>query len=155
MAILMLVVGFDGVPPTDTDDVLGYAGFDPNSAGKNLWGQITLYTVNTKVKGINPIVVKYLDENIDSDYVTLIFKNAIPEDRVGDELFTRKRVKQIQDFTAEFVTRLFLTPEHTFEQFAVEDMVALVFKDAAPKLDEILAEGNRGSFSLIETPPKE
>lgn len=155
MAILMLVVGFDELPPTDIDDVLCYAGFDPNSSGKNLWGQTTFYTVNTKVKGIHPIVVKFLDENIDSDYLTLIFKNAIPENRTSDELFTRKRVGQVRDFTAEFVARLFLTPEHTFEQFSIEDMVALVFKDAAPKLDEILAEGNRGAFSLIKTPPKE
>jgi hypothetical protein len=151
----MLVVGFDEEPPVDIDAVLGYAAFDPNSAGKNLWGKTTLYTVNTKVKGCHPIVVKFLDENIHSDYLTLIFKNAIPDDRLKDELFTRKRVQQVKDFTAEFVERLFLTPEYTFEQYGMDDMAALVFKDAAPKLDEILAKGNRETFALLDTPPKE
>lgn len=154
MSILMMVVGFDEDPPTDIDAVLGYAGFDPNSAGKNLWGQTTLYTVNTKVKGCHPIVVKFLDENIHSDDLTLIFKNAIPNDRLQDELLTRKRVLQVKEFTTEFVTTLFLTPEYTFDQYNMDDMAALVFKGAAPRLHEVLEEGNRGAFAIVD-PPKE
>jgi hypothetical protein len=146
----MMIVGFDKEPPTEIDDILAYAGFDPNSAGKNLWGKITRYKVSTNVKGVEIQIVKFLDENIQSDYLTLVFKNAIPPERERDQLFTRKRVKQVEGVTTELVTRLRLTPENTFENYAVEDMVALVFKDAAPTLDAVLAEDSRNAFTLID-----
>jgi hypothetical protein len=145
----MMVVGFDEDPPTDLNDILGYAGFDPNTAGKNLWGKITQYRVDTEVNGVRIVVVKYLDEKIHSDYLTLIFKNAIPPEREKDELFTKRRVEQVKDVVAELVFRLQLTPENTYEVYNFEDMSAMVFLNAAPRLDAFLTRGDRSAFTVV------
>lgn len=146
MAIRVMVVGFDGPPPLGLDDILGYVGFDPHAAGQNLWGKIETYMVDTEVKGVDIRIVKYLDENIESNYLSLVFVNPAPEDRKDDQLFMKKRVKQISGVAAELIRRLVLTPYNTYEQFDVDGLSAVVFKDAAPAMDEELIRGNRKSL---------
>lgn len=151
MAILMMIVGFEEEPPpTEMEDILSYAGFDPNSAGKNLWGKIERFKVSSEVKGISAVIVKLLDENIQSDYLTLIFKDVIPPGREEDELLKRKRFKQVTDVSTELVLRLRLTPYNTYDQYAIEDLVATVFKDAGPVLDAVLADDQRRQFTTID-----
>lgn len=153
MAIRVMVVGFDGPPPLDLDDILGYVGFDPLAAGQNLWGKIETYIVDTEVKDVDIRIVKYLDENIESSHLSLVFVNPIPPERKDDELLTKKRVTQISGVVAELIRRLVLTPYNTYEQFDVDGLSAIVFKDAAAALDEELTRGNRKRFTSV-TPPK-
>jgi hypothetical protein len=150
-----MVVGFDGPPPLDLDDILGYVGFDPYASGKNLWGRIETYMVETKVKDVEIRIVKYLDENIESEYLSLVFVNPMPVERKDDQLFVAKRLKQVSGITAELIRRLRLTPYNTFEQFDVENLSAIVFKDAAAELDKELIRGNRRALSTTNHPPKE
>lgn len=155
MSILMMVVGFDEDPPTDLNDILGYAAFDPNAAGQNLWGKINTYTYDTEVEGVRIVIVKYLDEKIHSSYLSMIFKDAIPPEREKDELLTKRRVQQVKDVMAELVFRLKLTPEYTYDAYNFEDMSAFVFKDAAPILDAFIARDERKTFAIVSDPPKE
>jgi hypothetical protein len=155
MAVIMMVVGFDKEPPTDLDDILGYAGFDINTSGKNLWGKITQYEGHTDVKGVFIRIIKYLDENIHSDNLPFILVDAIPPAKLGDELFVKRRTQQVKDVTTEMVMRLKLTPFNTFESFEVPGMSALVFKDAAPALDEELRRGDRKAILDANKPKKD
>lgn len=153
MAIRVMVVGFDDPPPLGLDDILGYVSFDPFAAGQNLWGRVETYLVETEVKGVDIRIVKYLDENIESSYLSLVFVNSVPPGRETDELFMKKRVKQIADVAAELIRRLVLTPYNTYEQFDVDGLSAVVFKDAAEALDKELILGNRKALSNINSQP--
>lgn len=149
MAIRVMVVGFDEEPPLGLEDILGYVGFDPYAAGQNLWGKVETYVADTAVKGVVMRIVKYLDENIESSHVSIVFVNAIPLERKDDELLTRKRVAQVGGVIEEFIRRLQLTPFNTYEQYDVEGLSAIVFKDAAQALDEELTRGNRKQLQAV------
>lgn len=152
MAIRVMVVGFDQEPPLALDDILSYVGFDPHAAGKNLWGKIETYMVDTDVKGVDIRIVKYLDENIESSYLSVVFLNPAPPERKDDELFLKKRLNQITGVITELIRRLGLTPYNTYEQFDVDGLSATVFKDAAAALDAELTRGNRKQLAAV--PPK-
>jgi hypothetical protein len=147
-----MVVGFDEEPGLALDDILSYVGFDPHAAGKNLWGRIETYKVDTEVKDVVIRIVKYLDDHIESEYLSVVFVNPAPMERKDDELFMKKRVNQVSGVITELIRRLGLTPFNTYEQYDVEGLSATVFKDAAAALDEELIRGNRKQLAAINTP---
>lgn len=152
MAIRVMVVGFDEEPPLGLEDILGYVGFDPHAAGQNLWGKVETYEVSTDIKDVVIRIVKYLDENIESSYVSVVFVHPIPPERKNDELLTRKRVAQVGGVVEELIRRLRLTPFNTYEQFDVDGFSAIVFADAAEALDQELTRGNRKQLAAV--PPQ-
>ncbi|MNI19926.1 hypothetical protein D3C76_25700 [compost metagenome] len=144
MAIHLMIVGFGQKPVVDNQTVLTYLGFNDDTAGKPVDGVVEQYDATSNVPNAHIVIATILDKQISSSTVTMVFQDAFPEDKKGDENFDLLRIDQIESVLKEFLERIGTDPE-TFrpEYYNLNHTCATLIPDAAPMLTALMASANK------------